>query len=117
MAYQYIAKEIKDGNGVVTGYENPVIVSGVVATKSYEARFLHTERFRHAVINRVSGEWQIEEDSAAKSSESARLTAVRAARNKLKTINADITAASSIATIKPILRDMARLIAHLVREG
>ena len=113
---QYIAKEIKDVDGNITGYNAPVIVSGIVATKAGEVRFIHTEKYRYAKIDFINNEWVVVEDTESKEAVEAKEVAASDLKKRVRVLATDLQAASTVNDLKPIIRDLGKIIMHLAEN-
>ena len=100
---QYIAKRIKDIDGNIVGYKMPFIVSGVVATKSDEDRFIHSDKLSYPKIDFVNNEWVVVEDIAAKDAADATELEASDLKKKMRTLANDLQSATTIAALKPII--------------
>lgn len=119
MVYQ--GKPIRTA-GVITDFEKIMRVHSPGYINSGNIKLYGVEtRFPKAVLN--NGEWEIEHDQVAEdaattaSDQVATMkTAAGQAKTRLRSAVTDLNAATSVADLKPVIRDVFRVVRFLMRE-
>jgi len=120
---QYAAKAVRDNDNVITGWSNIYKVNPPGYIDRGFRKFYTDIDTKFPAIIFTGDKWDVVHDQAAEDAantaetarEARRITG-RQAKKQLRTVIADIDAASSLAQLKPILKRIVRLEMHLAEE-